>query len=274
MRLKLRCYLYYTPLTITLIALLGCVSSAPRDAQFEAERVALDRVSVPYLTFNSDGQLINLSFTSWPLSAHLKLVGDRLFFRNEPLDFIWRTDEEYHFYNRSLDSQINISLNKSKGVIELVEYGRLFFRMWESKDTAEEYARWNQRFIDLGYSQTRLGFVPQVKFVDGTRTELRTDERKVFSIAYSGDSVTWDNELVSLAVVTMEDGSQAVELRKEAGTFWLFGGGNFQVTTQGLVKTTYVGSSVRPTGSTLPGSVPQVYVELYPKLKMSAQGGQ
>jgi hypothetical protein len=264
-------FCYASPLVLTLVALLGCVSTTPKDAKFEAERAALERAGVPSLAFESEGQLINLTYSSWPQSAHFKLIEERLYFRNEPIDFLWSSAEEYRFYNRSLDSQIEFSLNKSKGVIELAEMGGLFFRTWQSMASAEQFVRWTHRFIDLGYSQSKVGFVPEVKFVDGTQTALRTDERRVFFIEYSGDSVTLDNEPVSLAVVTMENGSQAVELRKQGEIFWLFGGGNFQVNVEGLVKTTYVGSSAPPTGSTMPGTVPQLYVELYPKLKMMAQ---
>ena len=257
---------------IAILGVSGCVSTSPSsDSQFDAERKALGSAGVPNIMFSSSGQLLNFTYVQYERSTHLKLVGENLFFDDSPLDFIWCNESEYHFYKRSLNSQVAFSIDKSKGVVAMSETGGLFFRNWVSKTSASDFALWAQRFIDLGYTPARLGFVPEVKFIDGTKTQLKSDDRNVFTVEKVGGAVLWDNEPVALSVIKTESNSLAVELRKKGSTFWLFGGGNFQVIVEGTVKTSYVGSSRPPTGSTVTGKVPAPYVDLYPALKVLAQ---
>jgi hypothetical protein len=269
--LLLRIFIFAAQI-LTILGVSGCVStSSSGDSQFDAERKALNSAGVPNIMFSSSGQLLNFTYVSYPRSTHLKLVGKNLFFDDSPLDFIWCDENEYHFYKRSLNSQVTFSIDKSKGVVAMSETGGLFFRNWVSKTSASDFTLWAQYFIDLGYTPARLGFVPEVKFIDGTKTQLKSDDRNVFTVEKVGGVVLWDNEPVALSVITTESNLLAVELRKKESTFWLFGGGNFQVIVEGTVKTSFVGSSRPPTGSTITGEVPAPYADLYPALKTLAQ---
>ena len=214
---------------------------------------------------------MNFNYFPYPLSTRLKLIEGKPHFRDESLQFLFSTAESFVFYDASLNSEITISIDRGKGTMQANETGGLYFRAWESSADAREFSEWSQRFRELGFSSNRFGFVPQTKFIDGTRTDLRREERRVFVLEVRGNTVFWDGEAVTLSVVTMENNSLAVELAKQGSTFWLYGGGNFQVSSPGVIKTVYVGSSAPPTGSTISGSVPQPYVDLYPKLKAMAQ---
>lgn len=250
----------------------ACTSSTPGGNEAYNERATLEAIGVPSLALTSPGQLFNLNYVSLPKKGMLQLIGNTLYFDNDALDFLWCSDDIYVFHKKSLNSEIRIGIDKGESIIQVVETGGLFARVWKSTEGLSEFIRWKSRFSNLGFSENRLGFLPHVKFVDGSRAELPIDERRAFTVEIRESEVLWDGELVALSIATMENQSLAVQLKKDGATFWLYGGGNFQVNISGSITSVFVGSSRSPTGATMIGSVPEAYTNFYPRLKALALG--
>lgn len=249
--------------------LAGCATGAGGYSG-NAESGEINKAGFANTSFTSAGQLINLNFVSIPRSAQLTVAQGRLYFDGEALSFLYVDEKAIVFSSPSSGACVDFSLDSGTGLMSATEVGGLYFRSWKSRAGPAEFERWKQRFAQLGASPNRLGFVAQSKFIDGTRTELRKDDQRVYGLEIEGQRVLWDGAETSLSVVTMENGASAVELKKPGATFWLYGGGNFQINFEGAIKTVIVGSSKALTGAALQGEVPRAYVDFYPRLKRMA----
>ena len=262
-------------MVLALIQFSGCESTqfTSQNKVYQEERLQLQKAGINFVEFESDGQLFNANYASLPERTRLIELNDSIEFRDTSLQFLYRKDNSYVFLNPNFTSYVNFSRDMKTGEIELFETGGLFFRSWKSRSEGADFLMWAQRFAELGFNENRLGFVPETKFVDVTRTELRSNEKKTITIEIIGRTVLWNQESADLSIVLMEGGSSAVQLSKDGEVFWLFGGGNFQTNSTGMVEVSLVGSSRKPTGTTIIGSVTSPYVNLYPRLKQMAVSG-
>jgi len=272
-------YSYIFPIITAVVFTLlsACVNTNGTNAshETEAERnqmVALDKAGVTYINFTSDGMVMGGKYMELPERNLLYFNNQVVVFGKDKMQFLYRENDEFTFYNPRIQSQVRISFDTQKGRIQAFESSSYVIRTYESRTNIAAFQHWVQLFTDVGFSQNRLGFIRDIKFIDGSKTELKSDETNAIEVEVSGKNVFWDKELVTLSIVVMKDDSLAIQLLKQNKKFWLYGGGNFQISESDSIETTYVGSNCSPSGGFNFGpKTPAPYSSLYPKLKALAQ---
>ena len=271
-------YIFSIITAVVFTLLSACVNTNDTNAshETEAERnkmAALDKAGVAYVNFESKGWFSGgFSPDNWrnEHSQNLLYIDDGvLMFGKYKMQFLYRANDSFTFYNAG--SHIRISFNENKGIIEASESNSYTLKYWESNAKSAAFIRWVQLFTDLGFTQNRLGFLRDVKFIDGSKMDFISGERNATEIEIKGNDVFWDKEPVTLSIVIMKDESLAVQLLKQNKTFWLYGAGNFQISEKGPIETTYVGNNRNPSIFNWDQKTPEAYSSLYPKLKALAQ---
>lgn len=216
--------------------------------------------------------MIGDEYFASPYTQHLSIVDGRLVWGARELWFL-STDGEgtYHFAEKNrgyIRFNNKPFYTKDRGLPTIYEKYSVSSRSYLSRSGVEQFNIWENHLEELGFSRNVVGFVPNSKFVDGSTSEFAEGDQLYFVIRVEENDVILDGERAVMSVVVMESGASAIELRTSLKTFWLFGGGAFQVSIDGLVKTTFTGIGGTPpsAGAQVRTKLPE-YATLYIRLK-------